>query len=183
VSAILHHQGKVAILGIDPDISGITTRARSLEQALAHTDPGIQIVANAIGSFNVPHEQQVAEETLKAYPDLDVIVALSAISCHGALSALTSSGNAHVKVICYDPNDTLFDNPSLDSFILQDTRSMGSEAVRFLLASLRGQAMPAVRMFEPTLVTRANVSSPEVKRLSSMEWRTRPLQWTWSIGP
>jgi ribose transport system substrate-binding protein len=183
VSAILHHRGKVAILGIDPDISGIMTRARSLEETLAHTDPGIQIVTNAIGSFNVPHEQQMAEETLKAHPDLDVIVALTAISSHGALSALASSGNTHVKVICYDPNDTIFDNPRLDSFILQDTRSMGSEAVRIVLASLRGQTMPPVREFEPTLVARENVSSPEVKRLSSMEWRTKPLQWTWSIGP
>jgi ribose transport system substrate-binding protein len=183
VSTILHHEGKVAILGIDPDLSGTTTRARSFETALARTDPGIQIVTHAIGSFNVPHEQQMAEEALKAHPDLDVIVALSAVSGHGALSALASSGNTHVKVICYDPNDTLFDNPSLDSFILQDTRSMGSEAVRTILASLRGQAMPAVHEFEPTLVTRENVSSAAVKRLSSMEWRTRPLQWTWSIGP
>jgi ribose transport system substrate-binding protein len=183
VSAILHHHGKVAILGIDPDLSGITTRARSLEETLARTDPGIQIVTHAIGSFNVPHEQQMAEETLKAHPDLDVIVALTAVSGHGALSALTSSGNTHVKVICYDPNDTLFDNPSLDSFVLQDTRSMGSEAVRVVLASLRGQTLPAVREFEPTLVTRENVSSAEVRRLSSMEWRTQPLQWTWSIGP
>lgn len=183
VSAVLHHHGKVAILGIDPDLSGITTRARSLEETLARTDPGIQIVTHAIGSFNVPHEQQMAEETLKAHPDLDVIVALTAVSGHGALSALTSSGNTHVKVICYDPNDTLFDNPSLDSFVLQDTRSMGSEAVRVVLASLRGQTLPAVREFEPTLVTRENVSSAEVRRLSSMEWRTQPLQWTWSIGP
>jgi ribose transport system substrate-binding protein len=183
VSAILHNRGKVAILGIDPDISGIMTRARSLEETLARTGPGIQIVTNAIGSFNVPHEQQMAEETLKAHPDLDVIVTLTAISAHGALSALASSGNTHVKVICYDPNDTLFDNPSLDSFILQDTRSMGSEAVRIVLASLRGQTMPPVREFEPTLVTRENASSPEAKRLSSMEWRTKPLQWTWSIGP
>lgn len=183
VAAMLKHHGKVAILGIDPDIRGIVTRARSFEQTLAGTDPGIQIVTHAIGSFNVPHEQQMAEETLKAHPDVDVIVALTATSGHGALSALASRGNRHVKVICYDPNDTLFDDPSLDSFVLQDTRSMGSEAVRIVLASLRGQPIPAVGKFEPILVTRENVSSPEVTRLSSMAWRTKPLRWSWSIGP
>jgi ribose transport system substrate-binding protein len=183
VSAILHNHGKIAILGIDPDIRGIMTRAHSLEETLARTDPGIQVMTHAIGSFNVPHEQQVAEEALKAHPDLDVIVALTAVSGHGALSALASSGNRHVKVICYDPNDTIFDDPSIDSFILQDTRSMGTEAVRIILASLRGQPIPAEKELAPTLVTRENVSSPEVKRLSSMEWRTTPLRWTWSIGP
>jgi ribose transport system substrate-binding protein len=55
VSAILHGHGKVAILGIDPDIRGIMTRARSLEETLVRTEPGIQIVTHAIGSFNVPH--------------------------------------------------------------------------------------------------------------------------------
>jgi ribose transport system substrate-binding protein len=182
-SMILHGHGKVAILGIDPDISGIMTRARSLEETLSHTNPGIQIVTNAIGSFNVPHEQQMAEETLKAHPDLDVIVALTAVSGHGALSALASSGNTRVKVICYDPNDTSFDDPSLDSMILQDTRSMGHEAVRIILASLRDEPLPPQRKFEPTLVTRENVSSSNVENLSSMAWRTKPLQWTWSIGP
>jgi len=183
VSSILHNHGKIAILGIDPDISGIMTRARSLEETLARTDPGIQIVTNAIGSSNVPHEQQMAEETLKAHPDLDVIVALTAVSGHGALSALASSGNTHVKVICYDPNDTSFDDPSLDSIILQDTRSMGHEAVRIVLACLRDQPIPPQRKFEPVLVTRENISAPEVQRMSSMVWRTKPLQWTWSIGP
>jgi len=183
VSSILHNHGKVAILGIDPDISGITTRARSLKETLARTDPGIQIVTDAIGSFNVPHEQQMAEETLKAHPDLDVIVALTAVSGHGALSALASSGNTHVKVIYYDPGDTSFDDPNLDSMILQDTRSMGYDAVRIILASLRNQPIPPQKKFEPTLVTRENVNSSKVEKLSYMEWRTKPLQWTWSIGP
>jgi ribose transport system substrate-binding protein len=183
VSTILHHHGKIAILGIDPDIRGIMTRARSLEETLARDDPGIQVVTHAIGSFNVPHEQQVAEEALKAHPDLDVIVALTAVSGHGALSALASSGNRQVKVICYDPNDTIFDDPTLDSFILQDTRTMGTEAVRMILAALRGQPIPVEKELAPTLVTRENVSSPEVRRLSSMSWRTKPLRWTWSIGP
>ena len=183
IDTILHDHGKVAILGIDPDIRGIVTRARSLEETLARTDPDIEVVTHAIGSFNVPHEQQMAEEALKAHPDLDVIVALTAVSGHGALSALTSNGNRHVKVICYDPNDTLFGDERLDSFVLQDTRNMGTEAVRFVLASLRGEALPAPPKFEPTLVTRENVASAEVKRLSSMSWRTTPLHWTWSIGP
>lgn len=183
VSAILGQHGKVALLGIDPDFSGIMTRAHSLERTLARINPGVRVVTNAIGSSNFPHEQQVAEETLKEHPDLDVIVALTAVSSNGALSALASSGNTHVKVICYDPNDTVFSNPNLDSLILQDTRDMGSLAVRIVLASLRGEPIPKVKTFEPILVTRENVSDPEVQRLTSMEWRTKPLRWTWSVGP
>jgi ribose transport system substrate-binding protein len=183
LASILHGKGKIVVLGIDPEIVGVVTRARSLEETLGRMTPEIRVVSNSIGSFNVPHEQQMAEEALKAHPDLDVMVTMTAVSEHGALSALATSGNAHVKVIAYDPNDTSFDAPALDSFILQDTRTMGDEAVRTILASLNGLTVPAVRVFPPTLVTHENAQSPEVRRLSSMEWRTRPLQWTWNIGP
>jgi ribose transport system substrate-binding protein len=183
ISAVLHGHGKIAVLGISPDISGIMTRARSLEETLAHNDPDIQVVANAIGSFNVPHEQQVAEETLKANPDLNVIVALTSASARGVLSALASSGNRRVKVIVFDSDFLDFDNPSVDSFILQDTRSMGGMAVHIILASLNGQSPPATQQLEPVLVTRENISSPSIRRMSQMDWRTESTHWKWSIGP
>jgi len=66
LAAILHGQGSVALLSIDPDIAGIVTRARSLEQFLATSYPHIRVVKRA-GSFNFPHEQQAAEETSPIY--------------------------------------------------------------------------------------------------------------------
>lgn len=183
VAAILHGKGKIAILGIDPDVEGIMIRARSLEQSLNENYPDIHVVANAIGSFNFPHEQQVAEETLKANPDLDAIIALTWTSSRGALSAIPGSGNAHVKVIGFDPEALSFDDPNLDSLILQDTRTMGSEAVQTILATLQGQSMPATRQFEPMMVTRENLSSPAVQKMTGMDWRSEPTRWTWSIGP
>jgi len=183
VAAILHGRGRIAVLGINPDIRGIMIRARSLEESLATNYPGIQVVANAIGSFNVPHEQQVAEETLKENGDLEAIIALTSTAAHGALSAIGSSGEHRVKVIVFDPDAITFDNANLDSFILQDTRSMGGEAVRVIMASLRGQSMPATQQLEPLLVTRENVSSPAVRRMTLMDWRTESTRWKWSIGP
>ena len=89
VATILHGQGSVAILGIDDDIAGIVTRARSLEQFLATAYPQIHIVKMA-GSFNLPHEQQVAEETLKANPSLDAVVTLTSTSTLGAISVVAN---------------------------------------------------------------------------------------------
>ena len=51
-------------------------RARAFETWLAANAPDVHIVEKRMGSFNVPHERQVAEDTLKAHPNLDVIVAL-----------------------------------------------------------------------------------------------------------
>ena len=47
-------------------------RAQSFEHFLARNDPEIHIVERHTGSFNVPHEQELAEETLEAHPNLDI---------------------------------------------------------------------------------------------------------------
>ncbi|QNI32581.1 substrate-binding domain-containing protein [Alloacidobacterium dinghuense] len=183
VASILHGEGSIAIVGIDPDISGIMDRARSMEQYLAEHYPRIRIVANKIGSFNVPHEQQVAEETLKDNPDLDAVISLNATSTRGVLSTIRSNPSIRTRVIAFDPDSPAFDSPNLDSLILQDTRKMGAEAVRTIVADLQGQSMPTTMRLEPVLVTRENVSSEEVHQLTSMDWRPAPMRWKWSVHP
>jgi len=183
IATLLHGQGTVAVVGIDPNIAGIMQRARSLEQFLAEHYPKIRIVANQMGSFNVPHEQQVAEETLKANPELDAIVALTSTSTHGVLSALAGAESRPVRVVAFDPDTPALDNPNLDCLILEDTRKMGAEAVRMILAILQGQSVPQEMQFEPVLVTRETANSPEVQKITSMDWRPSLARWKWSLGP
>jgi ribose transport system substrate-binding protein len=181
LATILHGQGSVAILGIDDDIAGIVTRARSLEQFLTTSYPRVHIVKRA-GSFNVPHEQQVAEETLKANPDLDAVVTLTSTSTQGAISALADlRPSRRISMIAFDPDSLAFENPHLDSVVFEDTRKMGAEAVRLIVAKLRGQSEPAVTKYEPVLVTRDNVNSAAVRQLTSMDWRPEPQLRTWGV--
>jgi ribose transport system substrate-binding protein len=183
IGALLNGQGTVALLGINPDILGIVTRARSLEQHLSVQFPNIHVVVTRTGSFNVPHEQQVAEETLKANPTLDAIVALTATSCRGVLSAISERHLSRVRVIGFDPDAMIFDSPNLDSLVLQDTKKMGAQAVLTVVGAVQGQRMPTVMRIEPTLVTRDNAASPEIKEMTSMDWRPAPMRWKWSVGP
>jgi ribose transport system substrate-binding protein len=172
VALLLHGHGTIAILGIDPDVTGIMDRARSFEQFLAKNYPDIHVVERHLGSFNVPHEQEVAEETLDAHPDLDAIVALMWPSATGALSTIDSDpAKSKVKVIGFDPEDFLFASPSLDSVIVQNTREMGYRAVQIIHASLSGKPVPARIMLEPLLVTRDNVDSERVRHMTTMDWQ------------
>ncbi|MGA7340379.1 MAG: substrate-binding domain-containing protein, partial [Terracidiphilus sp.] len=103
VGALLGGHGTVAILGIDPDVTGTTIRARAFEQYLVENYSGIRIADRRMGSYNVPHEQQVAEDVLRAHPDLDAIVALMSPSVDGTLSALgTTPAKRDIKVIGFD---------------------------------------------------------------------------------
>ncbi len=104
VAKLLNGHGTVALLGINPDITGIMIRSRAFEEFLARNDPGIRIVEKRMGTFNVAHEQQEAEDTLRANPDLDVVVALMWPSIDGTSAALAATPeNHHLKIIGFDP--------------------------------------------------------------------------------
>lgn len=172
VAQLLHGRGTIAILGINPDIAGIMVRAQSFEHSLAQNSPEIHIVERHTGSFNVPHEQEVAEEALEAHPDLDAIVTLMWSSARGAMSTIDNNPKKfRAKVISFDPEDILFTSPSLDSVVVQNTRKMGNLAVRLIHARLSGKSAPALITLEPILVTRANANSEEVRHMTTMDWR------------
>lgn len=186
LGAILHGRGAVALLGINPAVIGIVTRARSLELLLTNNYPKIHIVVKRMGSFNEPHEQQVAEETLKTYPNLDAIVALSPASIHGVLSAIRDSQTSRVRVIAFDRDDDadlMFDTSNIDSIIVQDTQRMGAEAVRQILESLQGRPMTPMTKIEPVLLTRENVFTKMRELRSMIDTWPPESRWKWMVGP
>ena len=166
---LLHGKGSVVLLGINPAITGIMTRARSCEQFLTANYPDIHIVEARMGSFSFPHEQQMAEETLKENPNIDAIIALTWASARGSISTIENSVQARkIKVIGFDPTGLLFEAKTLDSVILQNTREMGNRAVRMIDAHHHGQPMPGVIVLQPMLVTRKNVGSDKVRIMTTM---------------
>ncbi len=182
VANLLHGHGSVAVLGVNPDVAGIMTRARSLELFLARNYPEIRLIKK-MGTFNALHEQQIAEETLRSNPDIDVVVGLLWSSTRGAISAVEGNPeNRGVKVVGFDSDGgPPFELNSLDSVILQDMRKMGQQAVVLIDAQRHGRPVPASIKLQPTLVTRENVGEPEIRRLTSMDWR--PGHWDWSTTP
>jgi len=185
IATLLNHHsslprgGVVVVLGVNPAIAGITTRVRSLELFLAKQEPGIQLIKK-MGSFNVLHEQQVAEEALKSTPDVDVIVALTWASARGAITAIESASQKRdIKVLAFDPDGAPpFNLKSLDSVIIQNTRAMAQQAVEQVDARHNGRFVPQLVKLRPMLVTRDNIDSPEVRNWTSMDWRAVP--WNWS---
>ena len=181
VGDLLHGNGTVAVLGIDPDLAGNMIRARAFEQILSRDYPGIHILEKRMGSFNIPHEQQVAQDTITSHPGLDVIVAMMATTIEGTLSALHSvPGGEKIKVIGFDTaNWPPFDrNPSLDCLFQEDTRTMGEQAVELILARRAGHSVPVQTTIEPRMITRENLNSAEVQRMLSQDWTLGHSPWS-----
>jgi ribose transport system substrate-binding protein len=181
VGELLHGHGTVAILGINPDVTGTLIRARAFEQFLVDNDAGIHIVDRRMGSYNFPHEQQVAEDTLRAHPDLDVIVDLMSPSLDGTLSALHAApAQRSIRVIGFDffSSPPFQQNPNLDCVIQANTLSMGRRAIEMINARLNGQKTPYITNLDPKLITRANVNSDEVRGMLPEYWTLGRERWS-----
>jgi ribose transport system substrate-binding protein len=174
IAQLLTGKGSIAILGIDPDIAGVMIRGNSLEKSLLENYPQIHIADKRMGSFNVPFDQQIAEQTLRENPNLDGIVALTSASTRAACAALDrTNARSSVKVVGFDDPDTprWFQSIRLDSLIIQDSREIGIEAVKTIAAQIQGRSVPAEVKIAPRLLTRRNLDSPEIRQMLSMAWR------------
>ena len=117
-------------------------------------------------------------------PELEVIVALTSTSARGSIEAIASASKKNaVKVIVFDPDFLRFDDPSFDSAIIEDTRNMGKKAISLIVGKIHGEPMPLITRFQPTLVTRDNLNTEEVRELTSMDWRPGRLHWRWRVIP
>ncbi len=172
VAQLIKKKGSIAVLGIDPDIAGIMTRAGSLEKAL-QAYPDIRIVERHMGSFNTPYEQQIAEETLRRHPELDAIIALTSTSTRGCSIAISHS-KRKIHLVGFDDLDDLapLREGTVDVMISQNSREMGLEAVKTLAGQLQGNSGAVEIRIRPVVLTKNNVDSSETRELLSNTWRS-----------
>ncbi|HVU48529.1 MAG TPA: substrate-binding domain-containing protein [Terracidiphilus sp.] len=181
VAGLLHGRGSVAVLGIDPDVTGTVIRDHVFEEFLATNDPEIHIVERRTGSFNFPHEQQAAEDVARKHPDLDVIVALMATSVDGTLSALRASSALHKpRVVGFDIGGlpSFEQNPGLDCVIQGDSHAMGEKAIELIEAKRHGQPVPLMTRIPPRIITQANVDSQQIRDMLAQDWTLGHLHWS-----
>ena len=172
LGAILNGTGSVAIVGLNPQLTGITARERSLESTLAREFPGIYVIARRLGHYSVPQEQQIAEDLLHGGVQIDAIVALSASSTRGAYYALVEFDKIHViKLIGFD-QDLIppLRSGGIDSIVMQRTYEMGQTAMKLMLSQLQGESAPGATTVAPILMTRENLDSPEVSSQLLANW-------------
>lgn len=184
VAQLLHGQGTVALLGINPDVLGVITRARVFEETLTAKYPQIHVAEKRMGSFNVLRERQTAEELLASHADVDVCVAFLWTTLDGLLSAIDSMHPSHaVKIIGFDlAGDPPFQQrENLDCVIQANTRVMAEKAVEQIHAMRLGQPVSAIVTVTPVMITRDNVRSADVRRTMSADWSLG--RWTWSATP
>jgi ribose transport system substrate-binding protein len=172
IGKILNGRGSIAILGINPQLTGITTRERSFENTLEQEYPNIRVVARRFGYYSVPQEQQVAEDILNQGVAVDAIVALSHISTRGAFYALVEFDKARaIKLIGFDQDLMVpIRSGGIDSVVMERTYDMGRIAMEVMDGQIHDRAVPGMSVVPPILMTRENMDTPEIRQQLTNNW-------------
>jgi len=172
IGAILHSQGTIAIVGIDPQLKSNIARERSFEATLRREFPGIRVAARRLGLSSVPQEQHGAEELLAGNEPIDAIVALSLASTRGTYYTLVEIGKANtIKLVGFD-QDLIppIRTGGIDSVVVQNTFEMGRQAMDLIDREMHGTAGSSELYVQPVLMTRENVDSAEIRQILNLSW-------------
>jgi ribose transport system substrate-binding protein len=163
---ILNGQGKLLVVKCMPGAASTLAREQGLQDTLAQKYPGIRIVDWRFGMSDFAKSLAVAENMLTAHPDADGMFASNETGSVGAAQALKGR-QSKVKLVGFDWSPTLLEDLKsgrIDALVVQHPFRMGYEAVMAALQKLRGETPPRFNNLPARLITRENLSDPDVQR-------------------
>ncbi|HEX4438893.1 MAG TPA: substrate-binding domain-containing protein [Thermoanaerobaculia bacterium] len=172
LARILHEKGKVILLRFQEGVASTEAREKGFEERMRSAHAGVQIVSsNQHAGATRETAKTAAENLLNRFADVDGIFAPNESSAVGTLLALEDSGRAgKVHFIGFDTSPDFVPAMragKLDGIIVQNPFGMGELGVKTMVRHLNGEAVDKRIDTGVTLVTPANLDSPESQRLLS----------------
>jgi len=174
MARLLNGKGRVVVLRYQEGSASTTNREKGFLDEIAR-HPGIRVVsANQYGGATTESAYRASENLLAPLKkggrlDLDGIFCPNESTTFGMLRALQDSKLAGtVRFIGFDSSEKLvqaLEAGQIDALVLQDPFKMGYLGVRTLVDHLNGKKVPRRVDTVVTLVTRKNMSSPEIQQL------------------
>ena len=174
MARLLNGRGRVVVLRYQEGSASTTNREKGFLDEIAR-HPGIRVVsANQYGGATTESAYRASENLLAPLKkggrlDLDGIFCPNESTTFGMLRALQDSKLAGtVRFIGFDSSEKLvqaLEAGQIDALVLQDPFKMGYLGVKTLVDHLNGKEVPRRVDTGVTLVTRKNMSSPEIQQL------------------
>lgn len=168
---LLGGQGRALLLRHQEGSESTMNRERGFIEALQEF-PGVELIdPHRYSGATRATAQAAAEGLLMTQAEVDGIFCANESSTFGMLLALRSRGLAgSIRFIGFDSSPGLveaLEAGELDGLVLQNPMSMGYLGVRTAVAHLRGEPIETHHDTGVTLVTRDNMSQPELQQLLS----------------
>lgn len=169
---LLRGRGSVAIIGIRPQLTTTSERARAFEAALHKEYPGIVVVQRSLASATFSQEQLNVEALLRSRSDLQAIVALTDAATRGAFLALQENASeSRIHLIGFDQDLIVpLSTGGIDAVVMQDANLMGRNAVQMLIGMMHGAINTNRVLVSPVLVTKENYKSTRVREILDQRW-------------
>jgi len=173
-SSYLRRTDTVAILGVNPNILGSIERTDALEASLRGRFSTIRIIERRSITFSFAEAEETAEETIRSFRGLRVMVALNVVQTRAAARALQQTKSDRIVLIGCDQDLDLMHylrSGDIDAVIAENTYAMGREAVQIIHRQLQGEPTDPKVVLQPLLITRENIDSARVQQVLDMNWR------------
>jgi ribose transport system substrate-binding protein len=164
MGAILSGKGAVLMVACQPGSASTLAREQGFEDVLKEKFPGLRIADKRFGMSDFAKSLAVAENMLTAHPDADGMFASNETGSVGAAQALKGR-KTKVKLVGFDSSPTLIDDIKtgvIDSLVVQHPFKIGYESVRAAVDRLDGKPVEKNRQLAARLVSRDNLTDPDV---------------------
>jgi ABC-type sugar transport system substrate-binding protein len=163
-------KAKLVVIKVVPGSASTTARENGFMNTVKNKySTRMVVVDSRYGMSDRAKSLAVSEDLLTANPDLNGIFASNESSTVGALEAVRARGLAgKVKLIGFDSSPSLeagVKDGTIDSLVVQDPFNIGYQGVKTVVDKLSGKAPPKTIATKATLITRDNITTPEIQAL------------------
>ena len=166
---LLNGKGKIVLLRYQVGSASTQEREEGFVSAIAKS-PGLKLtVDNRYAGATTGEAKTAAMNIIYKLKEADGVFAPNESSTFGMLLALRQSNLAgKIKFVGFDTSPPLIEalqKGEIDALVAQDPTKMGYEGVKTLIASIQGKQVPKTIDTGVRLITRENLSTPEIKKL------------------
>ena len=169
LAQLIQGKGKVGVVMHAPGSFSTMERERGFEDVMSKEFRNVTIVARQFGMSDRSKAMGAAENMLTAYPDMAGLFASAEPSSMGAALALKQRGlSGKVRLVAFDASESMVEDlkgGTIDALVAQDPFRIGYEAVRTLADKLRGKTPPRHIDLSARVITREELSKPEIRAL------------------
>lgn len=168
LAASIGGEGKVFVSNVKPGISTTDQREAGFKQAMAEEFPNITVLETQFNDNDANKAASQLQGVLAREADLKGVFGANLFSALGAANGVQQAGQSGVvKVVAFDAPGSIVDNLNtglVDVAIAQHPAEIGYYGVVSAFAHLTGNSIPVSIGTGFTIITKDNVSDPEVAK-------------------
>ena len=177
---LLDGKGKVVLFRFRGGSASTSQRETGFLEAIKKF-PDIQVILDdRYSGWSISEAQSTASAMLDKLKEADGIFSSNEPSTLGILFALKQNNLAgSKKFVGFDTSPALVEGlkrGEIQALVAQNPKKMGREAVKALVAKMKGETVNAIIDTGAAVVTKENLETPEIQALL---FQSKDLQWSW----